>query len=82
MSLAFPGQLFKHLFSLTVDGILVCHDILHANPAVCAHLSMRDLVRRRLYRTPTWLDFPDMAMASLSSAHPAGRHLLYLDWRR
>ena len=42
MGWAFLGQLFKHLFALTVDGLLVCHDILHANPAVCADLSMRD----------------------------------------
>ncbi len=82
MSLAFPGQLFKHLFSITVDGILVCHDILHANPAVCAHLSMRDLVRRRLYRTPTWFNFLDLAMVPLPSAHPAGQSMVYLDWRR
>ena len=28
--------------AFTVDGILVCHDILHANPAVLADLAMRD----------------------------------------
>jgi|GEM_PF-5340715 len=33
-----------------------------------------------MYRTPDGLDFPDMA--SLPSAHPAGRSMLYLDWRR
>ena len=42
---------------------------------------LQTLVGRRLYRTPTWLHFPDMAMASLRSAHPAGRPMLYLDWR-
>jgi len=39
---------------------------------------LRTLVGGRLYRTPAWLDFPDMAMASFSSAHPAGRPMLYL----
>ena len=40
---------------------------------------LRTLVGGRLYRTPTWLDFPDLAMAPLPLAHPTGRHMLYLD---
>ena len=42
MSLGFAGQLFKHLLAFAVDGILVCHDILHAYSAVLADLPVQD----------------------------------------